>query len=394
MRRIKLPTLADIASLAAFILALPFGLVLRRRHPDLWLVSERPDEARDNAYWFFKYVHENRLHPDTFYVIRKTSPDAARIRSIAPDRLILFGSPRHYIYYVASSMHISAHIGGGMPNARVCRVLENRGLLHNRKVFVQHGITKDTPDWLSRHHARVDLFCCSAEREMQHVLDAFGYSEAQVALTGLCRYDQLPLNAPTDRRNAILMLPTWRKYLVGLSEQEFKASTYFQTYSKLLSSPTLLELLRAHECQLVFHLHPGMQDYSHLFHTSDESISISEGGNDIQMLLKGSSLLITDYSSVFFDSAYMRRPLVYYQFDYADFREGHWATGYFDYEADGFGQIVHTEAELLEAISAVVDSGFAMEASYAARADEFFEHRDTSNCARTFQAIHSLPRHR
>lgn len=381
--------LADVRAVLLFVLLLPLGSLIRRRRPDIWLVSERPGEARDNAYWFFRYVHENSLHPATYYVIRKDVVDADRLRNVAEHRLIAYGSLRHYLYYIASAVHISAHVGGGMPNARVVRRMERWRLLRNRKVFLQHGVTKDTLDWAFRRHSHIDLFCCTAERERQHVLNTFGYDEDQVALTGLCRYDQLPTNSPYLQDKYILVMPTWRTYLARVGEDELRESDYFKTYTSLLSNPELHEILKTNRCRLIFHLHPDMQRFIHMFSPVPSLVQLSGARDDIQVLLKNASLLITDYSSVFFDFAYMSRPVVYYQFDYAAFRARHWATGYFDYDADGFGPIALTEAELIDAVRRVVQGGFVSAAVYRARSKEFFAFHDAENCARTHAAIAS-----
>ena len=45
---------------------------------------------------------------------------------------------------------------------------------------------------------------------------------------------------------------------------------------------------------------------------------------DYQKILIKSSLLITDYSSVFFDFSYMKKPIIYTQFDYELHRKVHY----------------------------------------------------------------------
>jgi len=60
---------------------------------------------------------------------------------------------------------------------------------------------------------------------------------------------------------------------------------------------------------------------------------------DYQELIKESSLLITDYSSIFFDFAYLKKPVIYTHFDYNEYRENHVPEGYFNYKNDGFGPI-------------------------------------------------------
>ena len=59
-----------------------------------------------------------------------------------------------------------------------------------------------------------------------------------------------------------------------------------------------------------------MQRFLDEFTTCSERIIIADWKKyDVQGLLKESALLITDLSSVFMDFAYMRKPMIYYQFD-------------------------------------------------------------------------------
>ena len=109
----------------------------------------------------------------------------------------------------------------------------------------------------------------------------------------------------------------------------------------------------------------------------------------MQTLLKESSLLITDYSSVFFDFAYMHKPTIYYQFDRASFRKGHYQEGYFSYD-DGLGPVAFDSNALLRYIEEYCENGFRMNDSYAKKADEFFVYRDSKNCERVFNSIIEL----
>ena len=49
-----------------------------------------------------------------------------------------------------------------------------------------------------------------------------------------------------------------------------------------------------------------------------------------QELILESSLLITDYSSIFFDFGYLKKPIIYTQFDYHEYRLEHFSEGYFN----------------------------------------------------------------
>ena len=70
------------------------------------------------------------------------------------------------------------------------------------------------------------------------------------------------------------------------------------------------------------------------------------------------SLLITDFSSIYFDFAYQKQPVIYYHFDYQQYRKEHYSEGYFNYERDGFGPIVYDLQSLVKNISSIVADGF------------------------------------
>ena len=47
---------------------------LNKNNKDIWLISERKDEAEDNGYHLYKYIRENHPEQKVFYLINKKSP--------------------------------------------------------------------------------------------------------------------------------------------------------------------------------------------------------------------------------------------------------------------------------------------------------------------------------
>ena len=74
---------------------------------------------------------------------------------------------------------------------------------------------------------------------------------------------------------------------------------------ELLNSKELDYLIINHNLKVVFFLHRNMQRYIEAFQGVNEKIVIASWKDyDIQELLLTSKLMITDYSSVFFDMVY------------------------------------------------------------------------------------------
>lgn len=376
----------DIKAIAMFTIAWPIAVIRRKWHKDLWLLSERHDEARDNGYWMFRYIRENIPKQEVYYVIDKKAKDREKI--VKYDCLVSHGSLAHYIIYLMASKHVSAHVDSDSPNSRVSNFLETHGLLKNKRVFLQHGITKDKISFGYYSVSRADLFVCAAKPEYEFCRKEFGYPEGAVQLLGFARYDGLGIVKP---KRKILLMPTWRAWLANLDECEFKNSHFFKEYQKVISNLTFFQQLEQLEIELIFYLHSDLQKFSSLFHTASQYITIADAGNyDIQTLLNESAMLITDYSSVAFDMAYMNRPVIYYQFDYDDYRKMQHPEGYFSYSSDGFGQIVKTDAELVNATLDILNKNFQVDAQWKTRRDKFFTFSDHRNCHRIYEAIMKL----
>ncbi|RAE40652.1 hypothetical protein DN540_40030, partial [Burkholderia multivorans] len=73
-------------------------------------------------------------------------------------------------------------------------------------------------------------------------------------------------------------------------------------------------------------------------------------------MLVEASVLVTDLSSVAFDAAFIDRPVVYFQFDTESIYGGGHTTkpGYFSFENGGFGPVVSTVAEAVDAIGSLI----------------------------------------
>ena len=84
---------------------------------------------------------------------------------------------------------------------------------------------------------------------------------------------------------------------------------------------------------------------------------------DLQDLLRRAAFLVTDYSSVAMDFAYMQKPLLYYQFDLDEFRANQYKAGYFDFVRDGFGPVCTTEGEAAAALASWAERGRNEDAS-------------------------------
>jgi CDP-glycerol glycerophosphotransferase len=361
----------------------------------IWVFSERPDEARDNAYELYKYVKQN--HPDirAIYAIKKDSKDFRKISGVG--EYVEHGSFRHYYFYSRCIAAVSTHIFGASPLGAAAKYIS---WLSPKRcvVYVQHGINKDHYSTFSKPRTRVDYMTCAVAAEYEYICKFGGYAKHEVGLVGLARFDRL-IEAKADRTK-ILLMPTFRKDLFNLTRLDpatasttFLRSRYYQSLQALLSDQSLDAVLRSKGIELYFFLHPSAQPFIELFHSDFESIVIaSRKTHDLQDLISSASLLITDFSSVFFDFAFLSRPVIYYHFDYEDYRKSHYAEGYFDYETCGFGPVEKNVQGVVDALTEYTNSEMAQGPIYERRQKEFFLAKDIYNCFRIMNGILSHPK--
>lgn len=378
-----------------FLGMLAFLVAKFNKEKEVWIISERFDEARDNGYHLYRYIKNYYKNENVYYIIDKKSKDYNKIKELK--NIINFGSFRHHIYYWKATKLISTHINGYMPNEKAYKYI-HKIIKHNaKKIFLQHGIIKDFLPQLLYKNTKLDLFVCGAKPEYEYVREKFQYPENNVQYLGLCRYDNLNNN---KLKNQILIMPTFRmQYYVERYEtlteekiKEFLNGQFYKKYSELLNNELLIDKIEKTKTEIIFYPHYEMKKYLGFFKNSfPQCVKIAENSEyDIQDLLKQSKLLITDFSSVFFDFAYMGKPIIYFQFDKNEYRHKHYKTGYFSYERDGFGK-VETETDMvIKSILKYVDNNYETEKKYIERRNKFFIYKDTNNCKRNYDAIKRL----
>lgn len=385
IRKIK-KLLIYIREIVYLVLCWPIAHVVGKRR-EIYLISERGHEARDNGSYMFRYFGKYHPEKEVYYVIDCDSEDLKNVEGYG--KLVWYGSFRHHVLFYAAKYCISTHIFGYTPNIDFYAGLIRKGKFSDKKyVSLKHGILKSNIQNLYAEKTKLDLLISGARPEYEYIRENFHYPEGVVQYTGLARFDGLH---DFKVKRQILVMPTWRNYLYLLSRKEFGESQYYKAWSAFLKDPRTKALLEAHDLQLVFYPHYELQKYVDMFKTDSDRIIIADKEHyDVQTLLKESCFLITDYSSIYFDFAYMQKPCMYYQFDRAQFYGEHYKMGYFDEARDGFGETVYDHEELMTYFTGYVQNGFAVKDLYAERINGFFELHDCNNCARIYNEIAKL----
>ena len=102
-------------------------------------------------------------------------------------------------------------------------------------------------------------------------------------------------------------------------------------------------------------------------------------------------MLITDFSSLAFDFGYMKKHVIYYQYDEDQYFKSHYIKGYFDYRNDGFGPVYKELKDVVNYVdSCFKHGGELMKRKYLCNVSRFFPVYDNNNCERIFDVIRKM----
>ena len=367
------------SSYAVFIRLLYYVLYPFWAKKRIWLFVDRPMIADDNAEHLFSYAAGRNDDVSKYFVLDKKSDDFKRMKSVSGN-VVDINSLKYKLLYMYAEKFISSHTAKTFSNPfedMNLKLFSN--LATPDRCLLQHGITiHDVSHWFIKYIYNFRLIVTASDLEKASMdYPNLNYDEDVINTLGFPRYDNLTNG---ELKNQILFMPTWRKHIT--SEEEFLDSDYFKMIDSFFNNPELLEFLKANDFKVMFKPHFGVSNYVHLLDIPPEVVLCKD--TPYQELFNKSRLLITDYSSVFFDFAYLKKPVIYYRAG----DEYHNKSGYFDFETMGFGEIIKSEDALIDKIKQYFNDDFEMEDEYVNKVDDFFKFTDKNNCKRVYDWLY------
>lgn len=180
---------------------------------------------------------------------------------------------------------------------------------------------------------------------------------------------------PEDKK-IILYAPTWRDHLINeQGKYHFELELDLQKLKDQLKDEYIV-LLRLH------YLVASKLDISNFKGFAYDFSQLE----DIRELYLISDLLITDYSSVFFDFANLKRPMIFFVYDIEDYRDK--LRGfYLDFEKIAPGPLVKTTDEVIREIQLLEEKNFTLPESFIEFYKEFCEWEDGNASKRVVQLV-------
>lgn len=376
------------AARKAVLVRMLTAVLQKFRKKEIWLISDRINRGDDNGEIFFRYVCEQRpAGVKPYFVVSKEAPDYQRMKQYGT--VVNVYSWRHKILHLLSDYIISSQANKPVINPFGTVGKYYNDMIAGKKiVFLQHGVTKDDQSkWLNRYNRNLYGLVVNTRAEYDSILEYdYFYTPREVWLTGMPRYDALT----HDEKGYITVMPTWRKSLsdgvdaagVWKVGDDFAQSGYFKFYNALLNHEKLLAKAKEYGYKICFMPHPNIKPALGLFQRHPQ-VTFWDEEKPYREVFAESNLLVTDYSSVVFDFAYLQKPIVYCQFDRDEFFSGghSYVEGYFNYMEDGFGEVEADLESLVDRVIEYMEHGCVLKEKYAKRIKQTFAYHDR-DCSR------------
>lgn len=357
-----------------------------------WLFMDRADKGGDNAEFLYRYSIKQEDGIRKYFVVNKNS---ATYRQMRKEHLnvIKQSSLKHRLMFLHCAKFITSQMDVIYMNDMRGIEIFFRDLFKFDYIHIQHGISWQNLDHLLNanvENLKMMTSCANAEHKNLSQ-SRYGYVNGQLRKGGMARFDGFA-NREKEKRQ-IMLCPTWRRELVGRLQvdgireynDQFQNSLFFKMYNSLLSDETFIDQIEKLGYTILFALHPNMQAQRNDFRIDARVIFPEKYEIDYDQFLKESQIMITDYSGIQFDFAYMKKPIIYLH--HKDLPNHLEESDYFSYEKDAFGDICRDIEQLKTKLIEVIKTGGLMEEKYAQRVEKFFIYNDFNNCKRIYEEI-------
>lgn len=361
----------------------------------IWMYIDKIYKGGDSSEYLYKYASaKNSKDIKHYYLVDKKSTDYKRLKKEGYKPLVRDSLKHRLVFLYADMMVISNSTVYAFNGYTLTNSSYIRDLTHFHVCCVQHGMSvQKIAIAQNRLRDNTRLYFCASKYEIENlsrpVYDYVGYDALK--LTGVPRYDGLKDRA----KKQIMISPTWRMQAampVRTSESEqrdynplFKESEYFKVFNALINDKRLIDAAEKYGYRIKYVLHPIVSSQVDDFDKNDfVDIVPAVGDMSYEDMFCESSLMVTDFSGIQFDFAYMRKPLVYLH--HKDIPQ-HYEEGTFHYDTMAFGEICHDNDELIHTLIEYMQNDCKMKPEYVKRADDFFYYRDHNNCERIYKEM-------
>ena len=369
----------------AIILRLLYYLTLPKyKNRDIWITYDKIYKSGDCGEYFYRYAVKKH---EIYYVLSKKAKFYNKIKE-ETHNVLPYGDRHTKLMFLHSKIVFASDsltpyfCGFSGEMANYCK-----GLFNYKVHCIQHGLTmQDISFRQNRLFDNISRYYIASKYERKNLLNKeYGYTDNQIIDTGIPRFDGLH----DKSEKMILLAPTWRVNVasnisndrIRARNSAFKKTNYFKVFNSLINNKELLKLLKEKGYKVVFLIHPTLISNKDDYDKNEFVDIISAADVNYEDMLTKAKIMITDYSGVQYDFAYMKKPIIYY---HTPLLPPSYDDGVMDYKTMGFGDIITNEDDIVKEVKKLLNNNGKLDDKYKKRIDSFFLFKDYNSCKRIY----------
>lgn len=329
-----------------------FLLKLIPRRKKLWLITSRFGHSYSgNPRAIFQFLLEQNDHNIRFYFITKNRELYNNLSRQYPGHVVYFHSAwgkflamRAGVYiYNHTITSISFRLSGGVMSVNTWHGLALKKIKYDNKFNSPENSSVPFAKRYILDHSNTYI-CATSEFTKGEFARAFRKNRDQVLVTGYPRNDMLNTKHKAENKTKFFsrhsLPPSFNSILFYLPTHSNTESKVFKEFNINNINTLCCEL----NVLLLYKRHPSStlkidnKDYS--------NILLLDQSEEIYSILSFTDVLITDYSSIFFDYLLLNLPIIFFAPDLKEYIERSREL-YFTYEDFVPGPIAQTHSELV-----------------------------------------------
>lgn len=339
----------------------------------------------DNCKYFFEYLYNNESNDFKVFLITKNKNLYSHLKEKFGDLAVYAFSFKALIIYLRTKFVLIVNGNGDIfpftPNNKKQVVIN-----------MWHAITfKNIGNLVKNKKSKkinlnINYFLVSSASELESYIRAYSFPLETFKIFGTPRNDifSIPENRKrrTDKKTKILYLPTFRE----------TSSVNFFPFPDL-DLNVLDKFLEEKNVEILIKPHKNDSTNEKLLKIIETSPNITlrttDKVIDIQHMLLDCDILITDYSSVYFDFLLLDRPIIYIPYDLNQYEVERGLL--FDFDEVTCGDKVLTQKEFIESLKGNIENPAKDSEIRAAIRNRFHQYTDGKASERLFNFIKNHP---
>ncbi|CAM4162126.1 CDP-glycerol glycerophosphotransferase family protein [Lederbergia lenta] len=327
-----------------------FSLLFKVDPYKVTFASYRSDQIKDNLAFINKELLEKYPMYKRHFVFKKFDSSAVGKVTYIFHMIHACFHMATSRYFIVDDYYFPIYVIKPRKEVDIIQLWHSAGALKKfgfSTVGKSFGPSKEYLKHVSIHSNYTKVFVSSSEI-IPYFSEAFNMPKEQIHPLGVPRTDYFFAEDMIEELRSRLYetYPDLANKKILLYAPTFRGKSHYQDQFELPFDIEEMEGSLGDDYALLIHLHPYMQKALEVsgegfaYHIKDAFV--------IQELLAVSDILITDYSTVFFDYSLLNRPMIFYPYDLEDYKRSR--DFYYTYEDIIPGPMAMDTATLIELI--------------------------------------------